>query len=109
MVTLPRLVFPLALIHNDVSSDVHGNGGPIQGDGCRTGDIGPILQKIAPVAGTFEALFAGEPVRRTPQVGTDGNQRIEAVGVANHPHSLGFLKAGADLPNLIVVWLPSLK
>ena len=109
MVTLSRLVFALALIHNNVASDVQGKGGPIQGDRCRTGDIGPIPQKIATVAGTFEALFIGEPAWRTPQVGTDGNEHIEAFGVANQPHPLVFLKTGTDLPDLIVVWLPSLK
>src|SRR5215470_11847690 len=61
------------------------------------------------MAGAFEALLRGVPDRGAPQMGTDRNQRIEAVSSANDPYPLGLLEARADFPNLIVIWFPCLE
>jgi hypothetical protein len=57
MVTLPRLIFLLALVDHDVASKVERNGGAIQGDRGRPSDIGPIQQKIAAMTGTFNTTW----------------------------------------------------
>jgi hypothetical protein len=61
------------------------------------------------MTGTLEALLHGVPDGGTPQMGTNGNEGIEAIGGADDPHSLGFLEAGADFSNLIVVRFPRLE
>src|SRR5215470_11873124 len=109
MVTLPRLVFLLALVDHDVACKVERNGGAIQGDRCRPSDIGPIQQKIAAMTGTFKALLERVPDGRTSQMGTNGNEGIQTFSIANHPYPLGFLKAGTHFSNLIVLWFPCLK
>src|SRR5262249_48248148 len=102
-VPLARLVFALALINNQRSCDVQADGGAVQRDRGWTSDIGSVPQKVAPMAGTLEALLRGVPDGGTPQMGTNGNESIEAVGVADDPRPLGFLEAGADFPDLVVV------
>ena len=42
-------------------------------------------------------------------MGTDGNERVHAVVIANHPHTLGILQAGADLTDLIIPRFPGLE
>src|ERR1700745_697288 len=80
---LPRLVFTLALIDKQRSCDVQADGGTVQRDRGWASDIGPISQKVAPMAGTLEALFRSVPDGGTSQMGTNRNEGIEAVGGAN--------------------------
>ena len=48
------LIFPLALIDEDVPGQLKGNRGPIQRDRGRASDVGPIQQKIATCAGDLK-------------------------------------------------------
>src|SRR5215471_14267910 len=96
LIALTEPVFALTLVHHNLPGQIETDGGPEQRHRGWASDVRAINQKIAAVTGAFEARLGGMPDGRTPQMGTNGNQRIQAIGVTYHPHSLGVLEAGAD-------------
>src|SRR5690349_4307770 len=73
LIALPGLIFPLTLIHHNISLYIETDGGPKQGYGGRASHIGAVDQKIAAVAGALKAVLIGEPAGSAPEMGADGN------------------------------------
>src|SRR5215469_302686 len=81
LVALTDLIFALTLVYHDLPCQIETDGGAEQRHGSRASDVRAINQKIAAVTGAFEALLSGMPDGCTSQMGTDGNQRIQAISV----------------------------
>ena len=79
------------------------------GRGAGPSKLTPVAVEPAAVAGALELVLGGQPVRRAAEVGADGDERVEALRVADDPHAEGVLPARVDLAHVYSLGKPTLK
>src|SRR5438445_9157814 len=71
----------------------------------RAFEVNSFAVVAAAVAGAFEFVFAGFPIRRASQVRADGRDHEDAFRIADHPDAMRVLEFRVDA-KAEVGWIP---
>src|SRR4051794_35650094 len=83
--------------------------GPLERTGGRALEVDARAVVAAAVAGALELVLRREPVRRTPEVGTHGDERVHDLLGAHDPDAVLLFPALVDLADGVVGGLAGLE
>src|SRR5260370_33664766 len=97
IIPLPHFLLKLlALVHDDLAVLVEADAPAFQGARGRALEVDAGDFEAAAVAGAFELLRLGEPVRRAAPVRAGGAERVDEAALPYHP-DVAALEAGGAL------------
>ena len=88
-----------SFVDDELTIVAHGDSKAVQRSRCRPFEIQTRLKEAATVARTFEFILGSEPTRRATQMGTFGEDGVDAGFFPDDPDPLFLLEFFADFTN----------